>query len=374
MASSQQRWKWLLLPLSLPLIYLLFILSSQQSHGMTDRAGSSWFGDMKLEDYKSPLPDTIELNTPLQKQIPCGLLFTKQSEHVQPLKTVLVDSTAETSTITRKALQEYGLKEIVSAGGVWIPAGSLWLRIDEATVPAPAIKIVQEEEEDDNNGKALDYSLKLGMDFLRENRAKVEEEELYIRVEGKGDYVLLPYIMPRGIPLETLNTAADSIPKPSGGHGGGSPQQLVMRKQIPCGIILPSGGSAAVENATPDVLPLKTVIDSTVASSMITRKAVDAMGLSELVQSNHDNQIIAPESFSLRMDDATVPSPLLRVVDEDSDSEYALMLGMFFLRENEAVMRDGDLYIVQPDSNEEVLVPFIEARASLSFDGANEEL
>jgi hypothetical protein len=49
------------------------------------------------------------------------------------------------------------------------------------------------------------------------------------------------------------------------------------------------------------------------------------------------------------------------------------MLGMFFLREHEAQMKDGDLYI-QANAQDEVMVPFIEPRASLSFDDVNDEL
>jgi hypothetical protein len=274
--------------------------------------------------------------------------------------------------MTYKALEANGLTELISSGGNnnWIiPAGSLWLRIDEATVPALAIKVIRDDD-------GTDFSLKLGMDFLQEYRARLHDDELYIRMEGNEEDVLVPFILPR-LPFENNNSNDndnDAAKKPAVDkkkHGNSQQQQqqqqqLVMRKQIPCGVVLSANG-------IPEVHPLRTVVDSSVASSTISREAVNAIGLTEFVQSNHDNNIIPADSFSLRMDEATVPSPLLRVVEAGHDAEYELMLGMFFLREHEAQMKDGDLYI-QANGQDEVLVPFIEPRASLSFDDVNDEL
>ena len=135
-------------------------------------------------------------------QIPCGLILLQggkvdqnviDAAKVHPLQTIL-DTSLPLSQMSLKAAQDNELFTLMvkdEKHGDHIPAKSLWLRMGslEATVPAPTILVKKDLEGS--------FSLRLGMDFLRQNQGVIDlrKEELNILV--KNEDVMIPFIRPR---------------------------------------------------------------------------------------------------------------------------------------------------------------------------------
>lgn len=193
-------------------------------------------------------------------QVPCGLMVTvtagpsadddgDMAVVVLPLTTVMVDTGLRSSTLHRRALDRYpqlrpllvarvtdpggGNKEYADDGkheyeyehDSIIPPGRLWLRMGsvEATVRAPALRIVGRLGDDDGNDvdenedeatAAVAADLRLGMDFLRTHHAVIDvgSGEMLLQLastppnrpgnddDGHDDVIVVtvPFILPRG--------------------------------------------------------------------------------------------------------------------------------------------------------------------------------
>jgi hypothetical protein len=139
--------------------------------------------------------------------------------------------------------------------------------------------------------------------------------------------------------------------------------------QIPCGLILTSD-----KHDKEKVIPLKTVLDTSLSRSIITTKAIqskhqDLLGLVRLNELNKNQEVIPSGSVLLRMGSspATVPLPTIYLRDNDDDS-YDLRLGMDFLSAYEGIinLRKGELTIVADGQN--AMIPFITSRGSLNIE------
>ena len=143
---------------------------------------------MKMEDYK---PQVAPL------WIPCGFTFLDKNPEakVYPLRTLL-DTSLSTTTVNWNAIRaNKDLSNLVvqNHDGIFIPSGSLSFRMGsvEATVQAPTIRVVKEENE-----SSL-FDLRLGLDFLNDNEGiiNLREGELHILVEGND--IIVPFLRPR---------------------------------------------------------------------------------------------------------------------------------------------------------------------------------
>lgn len=169
-------------------------------------AKGSWWAGMEMEGTPKITPHdsnapNFEDGPPLL-QIPCGVIITRRGDNagesdasqVLPLKTIL-DTSRAFSQISLQVIKTNGLSNLVvwddEIGRAYIPAKSLWLRLGslEATIHAPAILVVKEQEEE--------FDFHLGVDFLRQNGGIIDlrEDELYIMINGES--VMIPFIRPR---------------------------------------------------------------------------------------------------------------------------------------------------------------------------------
>ena len=158
----------------------------------------SWTDGMKMEDYKPQVdsaPPHLQ-NRPLI-QIPCGFTFLDKNPEakVYPLRTLL-DTSLSTTTVNWNAIRaDKDLSSLVvqNYDGIFIPSGSLSFRMGsvEATVQAPTIRVVKEENE------ASSFDLRLGLDFLNDHEGiiNLRDGELHILVEGND--VIVPFLRPR---------------------------------------------------------------------------------------------------------------------------------------------------------------------------------
>jgi hypothetical protein len=185
-------------------LFLLIACVGAMAAASSSKGG--WTEGMKMEDYTVPDDETIDekketIPTNIQQQIPCGVIQTQHPEplnhddsKVHPLETIL-DTTVSTTTITWAAARENDLLGLVDWDGThfFLRPKSLWLRLGslEATVPSPAIRVLQAKDE-----KEEAFALRLGLDFFQMNQGSLDSgDELFIDINGEK--VMIPFIRPR---------------------------------------------------------------------------------------------------------------------------------------------------------------------------------
>ncbi|KAG7365333.1 hypothetical protein IV203_038536 [Nitzschia inconspicua] len=160
--------------------------------------------------------------------------------------------------------------------------------------------------------------------------------------------------------------------------------------QIPCGIMIGSDNNINNDNSD-DVLPLTTIIDTSLATSTIQSTALQTYPQLQTLLVRHEEtdtatttgtgrNVIPADTLQLRMGsvEATVPAPALEVVKETSrhaqHDSWQLRLGLDFLRQYQAMVDIGNesLRLKLPSHDSEkiipiVTVPFLRPRASLNF-------
>jgi hypothetical protein len=155
--------------------------------------------------------------------------------------------------------------------------------------------------------------------------------------------------------------------------------------QIPCGLMILETDTAT-KPASDDVLPLSTIIDTSLATSTIHSNALQKYPrLQALVRQENDYNdnkgklLYLPSStLQLRMGsiEATVAAPALQISKDDQSSEWELRLGLDFLRQYQAVVdiQDESLLLRVPsqDGRAAVMVPFLRPRGSLDLGGESE--
>jgi len=168
----------------------------------------------KNQDVTKPLPiqdvkDSTELLQTIQNlQVPCGIIIATSlykkdpsalnTAQVKPLDTILEPSRGQ-STITKDAVMaDRYLKILYEEAGneKYIPAEALWLRMGslEATLPSPSLLVVDSD-------KSTKYKIRLGRDFMRANKAKIDldEMELYVSI-GDNAKIMIPFLQSRASP------------------------------------------------------------------------------------------------------------------------------------------------------------------------------
>ncbi|KAG7346074.1 hypothetical protein IV203_005142 [Nitzschia inconspicua] len=167
--------------------------------------------------------------------------------------------------------------------------------------------------------------------------------------------------------------------------------------QVPCGIMIGSDNINDNDNSD-DVLPLTTIIDTSLATSTIQSSALQTYPQLQTLLVRHEETetttttrtgrfVIPAGTLQLRMGsvEATVPAPALEVIMETSrhtHDSWQLRLGLDFLRQYQAMVDIGNesLQLTLPSHNSEkiipmVTVPFLRPRASLNFgDSDGDEL
>jgi hypothetical protein len=223
------------------LLSVTFLLASSLcalvvSSSSSSSTGNSWWDGMKFDDADP----NHTLNEQQHKeilhigrsmiQIPCGLIImvtmddidnatttTVPAEEVLPLSTI-IDTSLTVSTIQSNMLQHYPqLQPLVrrvddDAGDetsphLYLPWGTLQLRMGstEATVVAPALKIVHFHSSTNDQHHDDSWELRLGLDFLRRYQARLDlgegTESLQLRIlsieEQNSNVVTVPLIRPR---------------------------------------------------------------------------------------------------------------------------------------------------------------------------------
>eukprot|EP00934_Nitzschia_sp_Nitz4_P000154 Nitzschia sp. Nitz4//scaffold28_size193895//128893//129588//NITZ4_001672-RA/size193895-processed-gene-0.32-mRNA-1//1//CDS//3329546003//154//frame0 len=171
----------------------------------------SWFSSLlggKSEKAASPPVQAADRSGLHQTfstlQIPCGyIVATKRHDEdpstlvgapVTPISTRL-DPSKKGSSISRNIVQgDRYLTLLSEEGGMpgYVPAEAVYLRMGslEATVFGPAFEIVDREE-----GFAFD--LELGRDFMEQNKAALDLEEMEVHIQVGGKAVMIPFIQNR---------------------------------------------------------------------------------------------------------------------------------------------------------------------------------
>lgn len=194
------------------LCLLVVCLWVSQAAAATPSVGS-WLGGMDLEeaprDEDTADPSAILTMSEAQPlQIPCGVIRTTDDDvthvagsRVHPLATIL-DTSLPTTTMTLAAAKTKGLLDLMVGpddnNSHYIPAGKLWLRMVDVTVPAPAILVVDmnsglEEKQDASSA----FALRLGLDFLRQYESLIDLREGELRMLVEGNEYMVPFMRPR---------------------------------------------------------------------------------------------------------------------------------------------------------------------------------
>jgi hypothetical protein len=231
---SATKFLTLLLATMMSSTTFLFLAPSRCALASPSSTGSSsWWEGIKFEDSDTNISgeqhNVIEGVGGPMIQIPCGLMImatpgdneaattsTTTAEDVLPLSTI-IDTSLSVSTIESSMLQQYPqLQALVRRlpgdektsppqHYYYLPTGTVQFRMGsvEATVVAPALKIVNSSSTHDQHNDS--WELRLGLDFLRHFHARLDlgedEESLQLRVSSteqeKGKVVTVPLIRPR---------------------------------------------------------------------------------------------------------------------------------------------------------------------------------
>jgi hypothetical protein len=176
-------------------------------------AVGSWFNSILPPEWKQTFGTSQQvkaamgssqfLDTIRDLHVPCGFIVATSLYNrnpsaldtavVNPLDTVL-DPSLHASTISKDAvMKDRYLKVLYEDMGdsKYIPMGALWLRMGslEATLSSPQFLVVDK----DPNSK---YKLRLGRDFLKQNQARIDldEMELYVSIPDKPKQVMIPFL------------------------------------------------------------------------------------------------------------------------------------------------------------------------------------
>lgn len=138
-------------------------------------------------------------------QIPCGYIVattlhtqdpsTLFAAKVNPVETKLDPSLSQSTIRKSVVLGDRYLKLLSEEGGIpgYIPAEAVYLRMGslEATVSAPLLKIIEDEKSLGN------YDLLLGRDFMRQNKAEMDLEDMEVHIVVANKKVMVPFIQKR---------------------------------------------------------------------------------------------------------------------------------------------------------------------------------
>lgn len=149
--------------------------------------------------------------------------------------------------------------------------------------------------------------------------------------------------------------------------------ESIRNLQVPCGYIISTSQFKSDHKLLEfaKVSPLETLLDPSLKFSSISKAAVAKdLYLRVLYEEGGDSKVIPAGALYLRMGslEATVPSPELKVVEEDrrtsSTNNFDLRLGSDFMRLNRATidLEEMELYVMVDDKR--AMVPFLRKRAS----------
>lgn len=149
--------------------------------------------------------------------------------------------------------------------------------------------------------------------------------------------------------------------------------------QVPCGVML--------DQDVNTIRPVKAILDTGSRQSIMSNEGAKKAGILHLVDTTHAQggsgssscQVlgyIAPNIVDLRMgsEEATIGGPRIAVLQKSETQTIDLILGMDFLRKHQGIidLRQGELHLVSAQG-EDVMVPFLQPRATLSFDESAQE-
>lgn len=144
--------------------------------------------------------------------------------------------------------------------------------------------------------------------------------------------------------------------------------------QVPCGIMLHQDVNT--------IRPVEAILDTGSRQSVMSYEGAKKAGILELVDTTCVKSgsgsssckvfgYVAPNFVDLRMgsEEATMGGPRIAVLQKSEAQTVDLILGMDFLRKHQGIidLRQEELHLINAQGDD-VMVPFLRPRATLSFD------